>query len=224
VRKSGFFRRVLRSVWLKVAIALLIIGMLAYFNRIDMAVLYGLADTWPWLVGAFLFTLPPFWIVSYRFKIILSSQQIGVSQYQAVRWTIIGSFFDLAMPSSNGGDLIKAGYVVKHVGAGMRTRAVMAVAFDRVIGLLGLFLLAALVSIVGWDVLRDLPSRNLVLAISLLAGLGPLVALRLAGSRRLYKNKRIDAWLWPGHGAASSSRSSVRSMHFGKIQRRLRQR
>jgi hypothetical protein len=139
VRKSGFFRRVLRSVWLKVGIVLLSIGILAYFNRIDMAVLYGLADTWPWLVGAFLFTLPPFGIVSYRFKIILSSQQIGVSQYQAVRWTMIGSFFDLAMPSSNGGDLIKAGYVVKHVGAGLRTRAVMALAFDRVIGLLGLF-------------------------------------------------------------------------------------
>ena len=78
------------------------------------------------------------------------SQGITVGFLQATRWTMIGSFFDLAMPSSNGGDVIKAGFIIKHVGAGQRIRAVMAVAFDRVLGLLGLFLLASIVSITGW--------------------------------------------------------------------------
>ena len=195
VEKSGFFRRAIRSVWFKITIAVCIIGVLIYFNRIDITVLYSLADTWPWLVGAFLLTLPPFWIVSYRFKIILSSQEIRVDHFEAIRWTMIGAFFDLAMPSSNGGDFIKAGYVVKHVGPGFRTRAVMAVAIDRVVGLLGLFLLAAVVSIIGWDVLRGLPSRNFVLGTSLAAGFGPLIILRIAGSRRFYNNKKINDWL-----------------------------
>jgi uncharacterized protein (TIRG00374 family) len=193
--KPGFLRRVLGSVWFKIAIALLIMGLLIYFNRIDVAVLRGLADTWPWLVGAFLLTIPPFWIVSYRLKVILASQGIDVAKFEALRWTMIGAFFDLAMPSSNGGDIVKAGYIVKHVGAGMRTRAVMAVAIDRVVGLLGLFLLAAVVSIIGWDVLRSLPSRNLILGMSLAAGFGPLLVLRIAGARRLYNNQRINTWL-----------------------------
>ena len=187
--------RTVTSIWFKLAVAATIIGLLVYFNRIDVAVLASLSKTWPWLLAAFLLTLPPFWIVSYRFKVILSSQGFEVPFQQALRWTMIGSFFDLAMPSSNGGDFIKAGYVVGHVGAGLRTRAVMAVAFDRVIGLLGLFLLANVVSIIGWDLLKDLPARNLVVGMSFAAGIGPLIAFRIAGSRRLYNNICINSWL-----------------------------
>jgi uncharacterized protein (TIRG00374 family) len=183
------------SVWFKLIVAIGIIGLLVYFNRIDVAVFTSLVEKWPWLVAAFLLALPPFWIVSYRFKIILSSQGISVTFPQALRWTMIGSFFDLAMPSSNGGDFIKAGYIVNHVGTGLRTRAVMAVAFDRIIGLLGLFLLAAIVSLLGWSLLQNLPARNLVVGMSFAASLGPLIAFRIAGARRLYNNDRINQWL-----------------------------
>lgn len=188
-------RRVVKSVWFKLFIAVAIISLLVYFNRIDVAVLASLSNTWEWLLAAFLLTLPPFAIVTWRFKVILASQGIVVPFRQALRWTMIGAFFDLAMPSSNGGDFIKAGYVVGHVGAGMRTRAVMAVAFDRVIGLLGLFLLATLVSVIGWEVLKDLPARHLVVGISFAAGVGPLIAFRIAGSRRLYNHPRLNQWL-----------------------------
>ncbi|UOA09525.1 lysylphosphatidylglycerol synthase transmembrane domain-containing protein [Methylobacter sp. S3L5C] len=190
-----WLRRTVTSIWFKLAVAATIIGLLVYFNRIDVAVLASLSKTWPWLLAAFLLTLPPFWIVSYRFKVILASQGFFVPFWQALRWTMIGSFFDLAMPSSNGGDFIKAGYVVEHVGAGLRTRAVMAVAIDRVIGLLGLFLLANVVSIIGWDMLKDLPARNLVVGMSFAAGIGPLIAFRIAGSRCLYNNSYIRSWL-----------------------------
>jgi uncharacterized membrane protein YbhN (UPF0104 family) len=195
INLNYWLRRTVSSIGFKLAVAATIIGLLVYFNRIDVAVLVSLSKTWPWLLAAFLLTLPPFWIVSYRFKVILSSQGFDVPFWQALRWTMIGSFFDLAMPSSNGGDFIKAGYVVEHVGAGLRTRAVMAVGFDRVIGLLGLFLLANVVSIIGWDILKDLPARNLVIGMSFAAGIGPLIAFRIAGSRRLYNNSYINSWL-----------------------------
>lgn len=81
------------------------------------------------------------------------------------------------------------------MGAGLRTRAVMAVGFDRVIGLLGLFFLANVVSIIGWNLLKDLPARNLVVGMSFAAGIGPLIAFRIAGSRRLYNNSYINGWL-----------------------------
>lgn len=197
VKKNSqhWLRRTVSSIWFKLTIAGFIIGLLIYFNRIDFKVLSSLSDSWPWLLSAFFLTLPPFLIVTYRFKLLLASQHIQVPFSQALRWTMIGSFFDLAMPSSNGGDVIKAGYVVKHVGAGMRTRAVMSVAFDRVIGLLGLFLLASMVSIIGWNVLKDLPTRNLVVGASFAAGFGPLLVFRIAGARRLYHNHRVNRWL-----------------------------
>lgn len=194
-RGHTWLRRTINSVWFKLTVAASIIGLMTYFNRFNFSVLASLSKTWPWLTAAFFLTLPPFLIVSYRFKLMLSSQSIDVSYGQALRWTMVGAFFDLAMPSSNGGDLIKAGYIVKYVGAGSRTRAVMAVAFDRVIGLLGLFLLATVVSIIGWNVLKDLPSRNLVVGISFAAGIGPLIVFRVAGARRLYNNSQINRWL-----------------------------
>jgi uncharacterized membrane protein YbhN (UPF0104 family) len=195
VRAQGRLRRTVSSLWFKMAIAAGIIGLLIYFNRIDFKVLASLRHTWPWLLAAFLLSLPPFLIVSFRFKIILASQGIEVPFLQALRWTMVGSFFDLGMPSSNGGDVIKAGYVVEHVGAGLRTRAVMAVAFDRIIGLLGLFLLASLASLVGWDMLSDLPARHFVAGLSLAAGIGPLIAFPILGARRLYRNPALNRWL-----------------------------
>lgn len=195
IRQHSWLRRTVTSVWFKLAVAACIIGLLVYFNRIDVTVLASLSETWPWLLAAFLLALPPFLIVSYRFKVILSSQGINVPFRQVLRWTMIGSFFDLAMPSSNGGDFIKAGYVVEYVGAGLRTRAVMAVAFDRVVGLLGLFLLANVVSVIGWNVLKDLPARHLIVGVSFAAGIGPLIAFRVAGARRLYNNSHINRWL-----------------------------
>lgn len=195
LRQGSWLRRLVTSVWFKLAVASAIIWLLIYFNRIDLTILVSLRETWPWLLAAFSLALPPFWVVSYRFKVILSSQGIDVPFQQALRWTMVGSFFDLVMPSSNGGDLIKAAYVVEHVGVGLRTRAVMAVTFDRVIGLLGLFLLATVVSVFGWNVLKDLPARYLVVSMSFAAGVGPLIAFRVAGSRRLYNSQRINRWL-----------------------------
>jgi len=187
----GSLKRLVSSVWFKAAVAIAVLVLLVRFNRLDMRALTALGETWPWLLVAFALMLPPFLIVSYRFQIILRSQRINVSLLQAVRWTMIGSFFDLGMPSSNGGDVIKAGYVIKHVGAGMRTRAVMAVAFDRVLGLLGLFLLASTVGVFGWTVVRDLPAAGLVLFASFGASIGALAAFRVLGARRLYSHPSL---------------------------------
>lgn len=183
------------SWWIKAFVAIGIVFLLIHFNRVNAAALIGLTHTWPWLLAAFGLMLPPFVIVSFRFKITLQSQGITVGFLQAVRWTMIGSFFDLAMPSSNGGDAIKAGFVVKHVGAGQRIRAVMAVAFDRVLGLLGLFLLASIVSITGWNVLRDMPERLPVLLLSISASVGVLLCFRILGARCLYGNQKITTIL-----------------------------
>lgn len=98
---------------------------------------------------------------------------------------MVGSFFDLAMPSSNGGDLIKAGYAIKHVGPGFRTRALMSVAFDRILGLLGLFLLAGLVMLVAWETVQGIPNRNFLFLASFGISVGVLMGFRILGARRL---------------------------------------
>lgn len=182
--------RVLRSPWLKVALAVGVIYALVAFNRVSPASFSGLSKTWGWLILAFVLMLPPYAIVSYRFWLVLRNQSIDVRFRLALRWTMVGSFFDIAMPSNSGGDAVKAGYVMRHVGAGKRTKGVMAVALDRVLGLLGLFLLAGATSIAGWHVVRAMPGSAQVLLFLLLTSFGSLIFFRIAGARRVYTNMR----------------------------------
>lgn len=190
-RVLALLNRLFSSIWFKGVIAIGVIAVLARYNRFDWRALGSLGETWPWLLLATALMLPPSLIVSLRFEVILRSQGVRVPFSRALRWTMIGSFFDLAMPSSNGGDVVKAGYVVKHVGAGMRTRAVMAVVIDRVLGLLGLFLLASVGCVLGWRVVLDMPGRDLVLAATFGASIGSLAAFRILGARRLYHHRWV---------------------------------
>jgi glycosyltransferase 2 family protein len=194
-QQRSWLARLLSSGWLRLSIAAVVIGALIYFNRIDFGVLAASLKAWPWLLGALLLMIPPIAIVSYRFMLLLTTLGIEASFRQALRWTMIGSFFDLAMPSSTGGDIVKAGYVLNHVGAGRRTRAIMAVGFDRVIGMLGLFLLAGVAGVLGWNALRDLPARNLVVAMPFAIGVAFLVIFRIAGARYLHDHPRLNRWL-----------------------------
>ncbi|CAG9177796.1 lysylphosphatidylglycerol synthase transmembrane domain-containing protein [Cupriavidus respiraculi] len=187
--------RLLGSPLLKIGIAVAVIWGLVAFNRIDVRVFVRLTENWQWLLLAFLLMLPPYVIVSYRFWTLLRNQHIDVGFGLAMRWTMIGSFFDIVMPSNSGGDVVKAGYIVKYLGPGMRTKGIVAVVFDRVLGLLGLFLLAGLACLGGWGIVRTLPNGDeLVLFIGLIC-VGSLGFFRIMGARRLYGNARIRSAL-----------------------------
>jgi uncharacterized protein (TIRG00374 family) len=196
----GALLSLLNSIWFKIAVAVAIVSLLVHFNRLDLGTLTALRETWPWLAVAFVLMLPPFAIVSYRFKLILRSQRVDVPMSTAVRWTMIGGLFDLVMPSSNGGDVIKAGFVMNHVGAGTRVRAVMAVAIDRVLGMLGLLFLAGIISMLNWRIVAGMPGGTFLLLISFGATIGVLAAFRMLGARWLYHhpwlNQRLEHSDW----------------------------
>ena len=192
---NGMSLKFLSSTPFKLLVALGVIGALIHFNKLNLSSVPNLETRWPWLLLAFCLTIPPFFIVAYRFLIILSSQNISVPYRVALRWTMIGAFFDLMMPSSNGGDVIKGAYVTKFVGPGSRLSGIMAVGFDRVIGLLGLFILACLASILGWSYLGDIGSKKEMVGFSFLLGFGPLLFFRVLGSNTIYQSKRINRFL-----------------------------
>ena len=60
----------------------------------------------------------------------------------------IGNVFNLVIPGAVGGDLIKAAYLVRM--DINRTQAVASMVIDRILGLLGLFLLAGVAGAVAW--------------------------------------------------------------------------
>ena len=81
----------------------------------------------------------------------------------------IGMVFNLVIPGAVGGDLIKAAYLVR-----MRIRKTQAVAsmvIDRILGLLGLFILAAVAGGFAWQ-LAPTDVRKLIIAAWVAVGAG----------------------------------------------------
>jgi uncharacterized protein (TIRG00374 family) len=80
-------------------------------------------------------------VIGLRWWLLLRSQSIFIDLWAAVRLYFLGWFFNNFMPSSVGGDLIRAWYVSKHTDR--RFEAVLSVFVDRVIGLFSTLSVAA---------------------------------------------------------------------------------
>jgi len=92
---------------------------------------------------AFLMTLP---LQAARWFLLMRYRGIGAGYLRSLRLTLVGAFFNLCMPGSTGGDVMKAYYATR--GRGRKADAVMSVVVDRIAGMLGLMLLAGLAGLV----------------------------------------------------------------------------
>jgi uncharacterized membrane protein YbhN (UPF0104 family) len=89
----------------------------------------------------------------------------------AVLLGFIGNVFNLVIPGAVGGDLIKAAYLARmHI---KKTQAIASMVIDRVIGLLGLFMLATIAGILVYGT-APTAVRNLILAAWVATGTGVL--------------------------------------------------
>ena len=80
-------------------------------------------------------------IVGFRWWLLLRTQSIFIAFWAAVRLHFLGLFYNNFMPSSVGGDLIRAWYVTKHTDK--RFEGVLSVFVDRIIGLSSTLIIAA---------------------------------------------------------------------------------
>jgi len=104
------------------------------------------ASTGLLLAAIFVFPIV-FFIVAYRWHELLKALEIRVSWSRTFVLNMVGSFYNTFMPGSTGGDVFKAIYAARQTPH--RTRAVMSVIVDRVIGLLALVLLGGIMATVG---------------------------------------------------------------------------
>lgn len=85
-------------------------------------------------------------IVGLRWWILLRAQSIFISLWSAVRLHFLGIFYNNFLPSSVGGDLVRAWYVTMHTDK--KIHAALSVFVDRGIGLLSMTIMA----FVSWAV------------------------------------------------------------------------
>ena len=105
----------------------------------------------------------------------------------------VGYVFNLVIPGAVGGDFIKAAFLSRmHI---RRTQAVASMVIDRILGLLGLFVLAAVAGAVAWSMADD-DVRKLIMAAWLMTTVASLllVAIFTQPLTRLFHNLKQ-----PGH-------------------------
>lgn len=89
-------------------------------------------------------------ITSYRWHMLMETQDIHMGQGRAFVLNMVGAFYNSFMPGSTGGDLAKAYYAARHTTH--RTRAVMSVIIDRILGLIALIILGGVMASLQWTI------------------------------------------------------------------------
>lgn len=79
-------------------------------------------------------------VVGFRWWLLLKTQSVFIDLWMAVKLNFLGLFYNNFMPSSVGGDLLRAWYVTKHTDT--RFEAALSVFVDRVIGLFSTVVIA----------------------------------------------------------------------------------
>ncbi len=127
----------------KFAFAAVLIYFLVRRGDIEPSQLAG-ALTAHWLLTflAVVFMILSFMGQGYRWDVILRDRQIHVPYWQALRYLMIGKFFNLAVPGYFSEDIVRALYVIRQ-NAAPRSRVAMSLLADRLIGTMSLFLVGA---------------------------------------------------------------------------------
>lgn len=100
------------------------------------------------LAGAFAIFPIVFGLTTYRWWLLMHIVQIRMTLRRALAINMVGNFYNSFLLGSTGGDVLKAIYAARSTTH--RTRAVVSVAVDRVIGLYGLIVLGGAVAGTMW--------------------------------------------------------------------------
>lgn len=195
-----------RYLAIRIAISLCAIIILFWLMRGKMAGIFvTLKQVQIWLfMLSFLILLSTVAIISFRLKKVFMVQGINFSLNELIRLTFIGFFFNNFLPTSVGGDVVKAYYASK--ATEKKFESFTSVFVDRVIGFFSFVLIASIALIfVGGSIKNSACKWAILLMlcgaiIFVILILNKAVAKRFAKLRKLYsainsyKNHKKIVW------------------------------
>lgn len=126
-------------------------------------------------------------IASERWRVLIRSQGITSHVFPVFKLSLIGAFFNFAMPGGVGGDVIKAYYFTRE-NPGSKVVAVTSVLMDRILGLFAMILMALLVMFYDMNHVLKIPVLLTLFWFILALFLGFTVALSLIFSQNIYQS------------------------------------
>lgn len=127
---------------LKIAFVLALLYYLAQRGFLSLNRTKSAFEHWDLLAPAFVALFLTTLLSVVRWQLLLGAQRIHLHWLRSLQLTMVGNFFNIALPGAVTGDVVKAIYVGKEV-PGRRAYALSSILFDRVAGVSGLVLVSA---------------------------------------------------------------------------------
>lgn len=135
-------------------------------------------DNWQLLLPALLMLCTLVVLGAVRWRWLLEAQGIEMNFMRVFELTLVGNFFNIALPGAVSGDFVKAFYIGKDL-PGKRASAFGSILFDRIAGLSGLVLVGGAAMILeGFTQHVDLESARMLMVLKpfmILCALGTIV-------------------------------------------------
>lgn len=179
------------STGVKFGIAAGLIGWLVHRGSLNFALLADLSNHPVYLFVGISASFINICLNNYRWVILLRGQAFRVDMRGTLPLTLIGLFFNYAMPGGVGGDLVKGFYLMQDHPT-RRTAAATSVLMDRLIGLAGMTMVSLIAVVVNIHTVMGRPEL-ISLALGVTGLFAAFVALfALAFSRRVYGHPVVD--------------------------------
>ncbi len=138
-----------------------------------------------YLIPGFLLIAGSMYLTSERWRILLQTQSHHLKSWKTFKLTMIGVFFNFAVPGGVGGDIVKAFYFTKDYPES-KMAAATSVLMDRILGLYAMILMALLAMLFDWKHIQTNSSLHFLLIIVLTLFCGASVAFALVFSQKIY--------------------------------------
>jgi uncharacterized membrane protein YbhN (UPF0104 family) len=138
--------------WLKWVLAVGVLYWLYHGHRAAVAQIAGAPKAWGYLGLALAVLLACNLLTFVRWWILVRAQQFEFPMRQAIRLGFVGLVSNFVAPGAVGGDIVKAILMARDQPQ-RRTTAVATVVLDRILGMLGLFLVGAFTTLVPSEAL-----------------------------------------------------------------------
>jgi len=162
------------------------VGIFAYFvasGRIDLVKVQHAFLHSRWTLLALLMAFGSIMACSTRWWLLIRSQGVEIGYLQGLKLVLIGWFFNVTIPGTISGDVVKVYYITKH-SPDRKMAAGFSVLMDRLIGLMVLITVTFTAVLVNYSAIKAVPELKLLGQGVVIVFAGLCVALLLFYIRR----------------------------------------
>lgn len=131
---------------------------------------------------------------SERWRLLLKHQNLTCDSLETFKLTLIGTFFNFAIPGGVGGDVVKSFYIAKN-NPQARVKSVLSVMMDRVLGLYAMLWMAEVAMLVDFSQVEALPQLKTIFYLATFGLIAMTTGLAMAFSKKINGTNKIQKFL-----------------------------